>query len=614
MFANIIYIIVALLIYNTYQPSQTPRLAPLETVVSCFALLVVFAYLSHRQFKRIENAPFSVSAARRDHAFSSTLTRQSVLALMVYAVDIHLLDLPGLLFFQRIGSLWPTFEAVVFLTLFLGYLVIVWASAHGAHGSIYGSDISLKDYVRSNISLSLPVILPWFVLSCMVDLINVMPLGKTKEMLSAPEGQFLFFAVFLCGVAIVAPLMIQKFWRCTPLEEGSHRRRIEKMCSKADLKYAEILRWPLFGGKMITAGVMGLVGKFRYLLVTGALLQHLEPEEIDAVIAHEIGHIRKKHLLFYLFLLSGYMLFVFATFEFLAFLILFSTPVVKLVSITGIRQEMVASFLWSVVPIVFFLVYFRYVFGYFIRNFEREADIYVYQLLENAQTLISSLKKIAYISGQPPDKPNWHHFSIRERVVYLQKCEADRSWITRHERKIKTSLIVYLGVLLIMGISGYQLNYGKTGELLNNHFIEEALLRQIEETPDNPELHTLLGDIYFRAKNYSGLVEAYQRALDLSPDNPHVLNNLAWFYATCEQTSLRDPEKALMLAQKAARLQKSPHILDTLAESYFINAMYGEAIQAEKSALAQATQNREYYRKQLRKFENALENDSLPKS
>ena len=64
--------------------------------------------------------------------------------------------------------------------------------------------------------------------------------------------------------------------------------------------YANILYWPIFGGRMITAGVMGLIKKFRYILVTNGLLQMLEPEEIDAVIAHEIGHIKKQHLLFYL--------------------------------------------------------------------------------------------------------------------------------------------------------------------------------------------------------------------------------------------------------------------------------------------------------------------------
>ncbi len=57
---------------------------------------------------------------------------------------------------------------------------------------------------------------------------------------------------------------------------------------------------------MLTAGVMGLVKRFRYLLITPALLDLLEPEELKGVVAHEIGHIRKKHLIFYLGFFVGY--------------------------------------------------------------------------------------------------------------------------------------------------------------------------------------------------------------------------------------------------------------------------------------------------------------------
>ena len=74
------------------------------------------------------------------------------------------------------------------------------------------------------------------------------------------------------------------------------------------LEYNDILHWPIFGGKMITAGVMGLVKKFRYILVTNALLHLLEPDELDMVIAHEIGHVKKMHLVFYLVFFAGFLL------------------------------------------------------------------------------------------------------------------------------------------------------------------------------------------------------------------------------------------------------------------------------------------------------------------
>lgn len=94
--------------------------------------------------------------------------------------------------------------------------------------------------------------------------------------------------------------MIQKLWRCKPVEEGKKRSDIEAICKKAGVGFADILYWPIFGSRMITAGVMGLIKRFRYILVTKSLLSLLEPEEVEAVIAHEAGHIKRNHLVFYL--------------------------------------------------------------------------------------------------------------------------------------------------------------------------------------------------------------------------------------------------------------------------------------------------------------------------
>ncbi len=255
-------------------------------------------------------------------------------------------------------------------------------------------------------------------------------------------------------MAIIGPALIQKFWRCKPLENGYHRSRIESLCRRAGLTYANILYWPIFGGKMITAGVMGLIKKFRYILVTPSLLHLLEPEEIDAVIAHEIGHIKKKHLLFYLVFFVGYMLLSYVTFDIMIFAIIYTKPVFWFISKTGLSQTTVVSGISSIVIICVFLIYFRFIFGFFMRNFERQADTYVYALFDSAKPLISTLEKIAATSGQSADKPNWHHFSIRQRIDYLRKCETNSSWIARHDGKVKKSIGVYLMCLLCLGNFG----------------------------------------------------------------------------------------------------------------------------------------------------------------
>ncbi len=51
-----------------------------------------------------------------------------------------------------------------------------------------------------------------------------------------------------------------------------------------------------------------------------------------------------------------------------------------------------------------------------------------------------------------------------------------------------------------------------------------------------------------------------------------------------------------------SRLEKLPHVWDTLAESYYVNGMYREAVEAAEQALAMARKKRSYYEDQLKKF------------
>ena len=605
MFGNFIYFILVLLIYLTYQPSDETYFTAFESFTLFFCLILIFSFFTRFQFQKIENRISQGKHFRIDHQFSSILMRQSIMAIVLFAVDIYGLNLPSFLAGMAPFKTIPTLLALLFLLIFIFYLAIVWAFAYGPYQYLYLADISRSTYVFSNISFSIPVLLPWLFLSGIADIIQALPFETPKRFLSTTEGEVSYFLFFLLGVAIIGPALIQKFWRCKPIEDGYYRDRIESLCRRAGLEYSDILYWPIFGGKMITAGVMGLVKKFRYILVTKSLLQVLEPEEVDAVIAHEIGHIKKKHLLFYLAFFVGYMVLSYVAVDAIVFGIISAEPINWLSNKAGFSQTAFVSAVYSVVIICVFLIYFRFIFGFFMRNFERQADTYVYALFDSAQPLISTLEKIAATSGQSADKPNWHHFSISQRIDYLEKCEVDTSWIDRQNTKIKKSIGVYAACLLLLGGLGYQFDIGMSGDRVTSHIYEKAILKQIEKFPDNPDLYSLLGKVYFNRRNWSGVQDAWEKSLVLEPNNAEVLNNLAWLYATCEDHQFQDPDRALAMATLAVKLENLPHIWDTLAESYYVNEMYSKAVEAGRNALALAKENRGYYEDQLEKFEKA---------
>ena len=559
MFGNFIYFIVVLLIYLIYQPPEDIALNGFEVFALFCGFIIVFALFTRLQFLQLSRRIADSGFKSLDNQYHAIVIRQSVLAILLFTIDVWGLNLPAYFMNLPVFSTFPTLLALFFLGLFVFYLAIVWYFAHGTYQRLYRADISKKSWVGSNIMFSLPVLLPWLLLSGVADIIGILPFETPKWFLNTDLGQGVYFLVFLLGVAIIGPSIIKQFWRCKPLVSGYARSRIENICDRADLEYNDILHWPIFGGKMITAGVMGLVKKFRYILVTNALLHLLEPDELDMVIAHEIGHVKKMHLVFYLVFFAGFLLISHTVVKLIILLIYSSETYFWIITVTGVMNtNAVASFATALVFITLFLLYFRFIFGYFMRNFERQADIYVYSLFDTSKPLVSTLGKIAASSGQSADRPNWHHFSIRERIDYLLKCESDTRWITRHNRKVRNSILIFLAGIFLLGTTGHYLDIGVVRPRVNAQFIEKVLLKEIDKSPDNPNLYLLLGDLYFENSEYAGVRDAYEKAIELNPESTHGLNNLAWLG---RETDL---EKSIGYADKAFELlPNDPIVLDT---------------------------------------------------
>jgi Zn-dependent protease with chaperone function len=603
MFGNFLYLIVVLLIYSTYQPPESTPVPAGEAVMTAGVLAAGFAAWVRRDFNRLARVAGTLDPARADIRFSALTTRFSILAVVLFAVDVYVLDLPAGLKTWPAPQAAPTPGALVFLLLFFVHLILIWVLNHDAYEKIYAAGVSRRSRVAAQIAFAAPVLLPWLVLSGTTDLIALLPFETPRRLLAHPAGELAYFLCFLVLVAIAGPALIRRFWRCRPLEDGWMRRRIDALCRRARLRYAQILYWPMFGGRTITAGVMGLVGRFRYILITPGLLRTLSPEQIDQVIAHEIGHVKRWHLAFYLLFLTGYILLAYALFDVAAMLLLQAAPVHRLVRYVAIDPVSTGSALLGLMTVTVFLVYFRLVFGYFMRNFERQADLYVYRLFPSARPLITTLARIALVSGIAPTKPDWHHFSIGERIAYLERCEADPRWIARHDRKVARSITVYLVAMAAVAVLGWQINFGEPGRRLSAHFLETAATRELVRDPHQPDLLTLLADIYQSRDRLAEAAAAYERAIALDPRQARALNNLAWLYATSDDPALRRPERALTLARRAADLDPAPHVLDTLAESYYVNSRFAEATAAGRRALeAAAPGDRAYFEAQLAKF------------
>ena len=103
------------------------------------------------------------------------------------------------------------------------------------------------------------------------------------------------FMIFM--TMFYSTLIVPLFNRQTPLEEGELRDAIQKFCEKAGFKLQNI--FVIDGSKRSTkanAYFSGLGAKKRIVLFD-TLIQDMSVKEIVAVLAHEIGHYKKRHVL-----------------------------------------------------------------------------------------------------------------------------------------------------------------------------------------------------------------------------------------------------------------------------------------------------------------------------
>jgi Zn-dependent protease with chaperone function len=538
-----------------------------------------------------------------------------ILSLIFFSAEIYLLNFKSLVALIPGVNRFSSLEGGSGIILYLIHLAMIWYSSYPAQELIVQATGTRGQYLRSQFQFNLPILFPWFAITLLSDLIETVSGPGLRSFLNQPLGEMAYVVAFLFGLSVFFPYLIKTWWQCRPIPKSPKQEILDNFCRKMGAPFRDIFLWPAFGGRILTAGVMGLVRRFRYLLITPALLEILEPDELIGVVSHEIGHVRKKHLFFYLFFFAAYV-----------FLAVF---IAQWISVQALRHPLFLALFQSwktysedlfsmvqIIPIALGLIlYFRFLFGFFMRNFERQADLFALETLGSPLPLIRSLEKIGYASGQSRDLPSWHHFSIAQRVEFLEQVSRHPELARKHQKKINWSMGLFIFILAGLGLYGFQQRMWQVPAVSGNPQVLESLLTQeLKAHPDNPKLLLALAMVYHEKKQFDLAKETYEKILEIDPRNPWALNNLAWMLATDKDPAIFQPQKALILAKEAASLKPEPVILDTLAEAFYVNGRPEMALKIIEQLLAENPPNRSYYQGQEERFRKAIQEAPKPEN
>lgn len=283
-------------------------------------------------------------------------------------------------------------------------------------------------------------------------------------------------------VFLIAPVMLCYIWHTRALPSGELRRQLDALCKRVGMRYRRILVWET-DGMLVNAAVMGLVARVRYILLSDGLLEMMRDNEIEAVFGHEVGHIKHRHIQFYLLFAIASMLIVGGITELAVFVLNRNEEWVA--GIPNVQDYL------HVGAMALMVLIWALGFGAVSRRFEWQADLFGARSVTPppeacnrpchlhgtatepgddssrrqspvcataANLFADALHRIAVLNGIPIQARSWRHSSIGNRMELLKQYGDDPTAAGELERSvitIKTILLIGTFVGMIIAVRLY---------------------------------------------------------------------------------------------------------------------------------------------------------------
>ncbi|MDR3555491.1 MAG: M48 family metallopeptidase [Syntrophobacteraceae bacterium] len=233
---------------------------------------------------------------------------------------------------------------------------------------------------------------------------------------------FLLLSTVQLVMAVLYPVLLAPlFNKFEPLRNEELAAKIKAEMERSSIRVKKILQMNAGIRSRHTNAYFTGIGKTKQIVLFDTLLESHTDEEILAVLAHEAGHFRKKHVPKQLLLFTGFSLAaLYATWVFIQWPLLFST--FGFSTATPYVGLFLAWVFWSKAG--FFL---QPLYMAISRRFEREADRFAAGMLGSGKPMAKALKRVAAdnLSNLNPHplyvRFHYSHPPVVERVAALEK-------------------------------------------------------------------------------------------------------------------------------------------------------------------------------------------------
>ena len=228
-------------------------------------------------------------------------------------------------------------------------------------------------------------------------------------------GLFIFFAQ-------IAPIvLLPLFYKFEPLEDEELRSRLVRLSERAGTRVRGVYEWKLSEkSKKANAALTGL-GATRRIILADTLLNHYSQDEIEAVLAHELGHHVHKHILKSIVVQAAITLA-----GFWAANLILRYAVEQRHMFETLSDFASLPLLVLVSTVLSFLL--MPVMNAYSRFNERQADRYCFESINSVDPFISSMNKLAEQNLAERQPGRWVEWFFHSHPAIAKRVAAAEAW------------------------------------------------------------------------------------------------------------------------------------------------------------------------------------------
>ncbi len=230
----------------------------------------------------------------------------------------------------------------------------------------------------------------------------------------------LFMGLFILLAQLAPVVLFPIFYKFEPLDNEDLRRRLVLLGERAGTRVRGVYRWKLSEkSKKANAALTGL-GSTRRIILADTLLDNYTPDEIEAVLAHELGHHVRRHILKSIFVQAGITLLGFWIANFVLHYAVDHHMFEELSDFANLPLLAITATLLSLLLMPALNAYSRF-------N-ERQADRYAFESIANVGPFISSMNKLAQqnLAERTPSK--WVELLFHSHPAISRRVAAAEEW------------------------------------------------------------------------------------------------------------------------------------------------------------------------------------------